>query len=819
MVKCLTITLLVCLGFDLHSQLLTGEETVRSYSSAQKRLLVRSTATFTNLITQNNLDHDSVVLIACKVTGLPFLLAYTDDDDNESPSPGAGLINAGKIPEAIHFLKGLDGEMRLQLSIELANWFLHKAGTHEKDLDSANHFIQDALRISSAAKNKNKRYECLGLLGEYYRQIGDIGESKRTYFHLISSSQKEGDKKITASSWHHLALLDREIDSTDLVYLDNSIVLYQQLQSKEKEIEILWMIASYHRIYDMDLYKKDLTRILEIQQSIGFRHSLFAEYYLSLVDLQKAKYLDALEHANAAIENMKWSRLSTMQGTFYMRLGAVYWGFEKKEEALVSFKKALENRSDETRIFWFKSLLFATSLLWEMNRPEESLSMMQDITSEFPPITPWEQAQIFSIKGVCYDKVNNYRLADENFMAFLEVTNKYPDFDPYKELEETYLEIAQFYLSKSNLKTARLFVNKAMSRSSQSMVGYAEKSYLLFKLDSIAGDYKSAMKNYIQYKYFADIDKNMEQRKKFDELNIKYGAEKKDNDIKLLQKEKQLQETMLLQAKYTRNWILGGVALLLIIVGLLVYNTRLKQRTNKKLESQQTEIEKQNFTLRHLVDEKDWLAKEIHHRVKNNLQIVMSLLNSQSAYIENDAALTAIHDSQHRVHAMSLIHQKLYNADNVSSIDMSFYIRELTSYLSDSFGTRQRILFEFAIEPLELDVSQAVPLGLILNEAITNSIKYAFPEGRSGVVSISLFNTTSNNYLLSISDNGIGIPSHLNDKKPGSLGMSLIAGLSEDLDGSFSIENNNGTTIKISFAHDPAVKRSDIRAVPFASNI
>ena len=105
----------------------------------------------------------------------------------------------------------------------------------------------------------------------------------------------------------------------------------------------------------------------------------------------------------------------------------------------------------------------------------------------------------------------------------------------------------------------------------------------------------------------------------------------------------------------------------------------------------------------------------------------MSLLNSQSAYINNEPALTAIHDSQHRVHAMSLIHQKLYSSENVSSIDISLYIRELVSYLADSFNTGQRIRFEFDVEPLELDVSQAVPLGLILNEAITNSIKYAFP--------------------------------------------------------------------------------------------
>ena len=163
----------------------------------------------------------------------------------------------------------------------------------------------------------------------------------------------------------------------------------------------------------------------------------------------------------------------------------------------------------------------------------------------------------------------------------------------------------------------------------------------------------------------------------------------------------------------------------------------------------------------------------------------MSLLNSQSAYIENDVALTAIQDSQHRVHAMSLIHQKLYNSENVSSIDMSFYIRELVSYLADSFNTGQRIRFEFGIDPLEMDVSQAVPLGLILNEAITNSIKYAFPDDKEGAIIISLSKTGLHHYLLTISDNGIGMPAHIKNKKSGSLGMSLMAGLSEDLDGAF----------------------------------
>ncbi len=106
---------------------------------------------------------------------------------------------------------------------------------------------------------------------------------------------------------------------------------------------------------------------------------------------------------------------------------------------------------------------------------------------------------------------------------------------------------------------------------------------------------------------------------------------------------------------------------------------------------------------------------------------------------------------------MSLIHQKLYNSENISTINMPNYIKELVEYLKESFSLGQRIRFEIKVDPLELDVAQAVPLGLILNEAITNSIKYAFPNDRTGMIYVTLEATTDNSYLLIISDNGIGI--------------------------------------------------------------
>ncbi|MDO1449696.1 DUF6377 domain-containing protein [Rhodocytophaga aerolata] len=232
----------------------------------------------------------------------------------------------------------------------------------------------------------------------------------------------------------------------------------------------------------------------------------------------------------------------------------------------------------------------------------------------------------------------------------------------------------------------------------------------------------------------------------------------------------------------------------------------------KKLKSQQKVIRKKNRTLQQiltekedLLAEKEWLLKEIHHRVKNNLHMVTSLLESQSAYLE-DNALSAIRDSQHRVFAMSLIHQKLYQSEKVASIDMSVYLHELVQYLQDSFDTNQHIRFQFHLEPIELNVSQAVPIGLILNEAITNAVKHAFPPATDGIITVEMTETEEHEFLLSVADNGIGYPADFHLQKANSLGIKLMKGLSEDIGAQFKIKSHpdDGTRVSIVFTIEKA---------------
>jgi two-component sensor histidine kinase len=370
---------------------------------------------------------------------------------------------------------------------------------------------------------------------------------------------------------------------------------------------------------------------------------------------------------------------------------------------------------------------------------------------------------------------------------------------------EAFLNVCFFYMRIG--KTDK--VKEVLALADPHMLGVNGKGIYYqfkFRIDSIEHRYLDAIRNLQLSQEFLDSSFSKDQRKKVDELLVKYETEKKDKDIELLNNQNQLQYIMVQQANRAQNITLAGIVLLLIIVILLYNRYRIKQNSNLKLEAHQKEVDQKNIFLatlnaqqEKLLKEKEWLIKEVHHRVKNNLQMVTSLLNSQSAYLDNDAAVVAVKDSLRRMHAMSIIHQKLYQSENISTIAMPEYVNDLVRYLKDSFDTGKRIVFEQAIEPINLDVSQAIPLGLIINESVVNAIKYAFLNDEKGVVSISLQLDGVDSLLLEISDNGMGLPTELNLTEHNSLGLDLMHGLTEQLNGTFNIESNNGVHIKVRF--------------------
>ena len=197
--------------------------------------------------------------------------------------------------------------------------------------------------------------------------------------------------------------------------------------------------------------------------------------------------------------------------------------------------------------------------------------------------------------------------------------------------------------------------------------------------------------------------------------------------------------------------------------------------------------------------EKNILLQEIHHRVKNNMQIISSLLNLQTKYIEDEKAVDILKESQNRVRSMAMIHEKLYQSKDLSHINFDDYIQSLVSKLFYSYNTEKTYIKPiFEVENLSLNIDTAVPCGLIISELVSNSLKYAFPTGMNGEILVSL-KFVDNKYELIISDNGIGIPAEIDLNKLDTLGLLLVTTLTEQIDGEITINRNHGTEFIIRF--------------------
>lgn len=221
-----------------------------------------------------------------------------------------------------------------------------------------------------------------------------------------------------------------------------------------------------------------------------------------------------------------------------------------------------------------------------------------------------------------------------------------------------------------------------------------------------------------------------------------------------------------------------------------------------------TERKKDDELLRASLDEKIVLLKEVHHRVKNNLQIVASLLNLQSERIDNPVIQETLLNTRNRVHSMALLHETLYHSDNLACLDIADFVEQLTSHLLSSFGTVARqIRIDCDIVDVRLGMDQAVPCGLIINELVSNAIKYAFPDERPGRIKVEMHPEPGGHVFLSVSDDGIGLPGSLDVAKTESLGLKLVSILTSQLRGVLEVSPrtapDSGALFRISFPSKP----------------
>jgi two-component sensor histidine kinase len=579
----------------------------------------------------------------------------------------------------------------------------------------------------------------------------------------------------------------------------------------------LQMVADFCMMTD-DLLKsrrllKQAISIYEAENIIDIKG---AYDLLNQVETVLGYYPQAYAYGKKAVEiaGVVQDSTSALMCTIYNRLGVVLYYLKKYDSAIICYRKSLDiavyNKDPQSiwqltynlahaynRTARYDSALSLLSRHRQHRYPaDESMNIMLDKYVLSALISKNELTKAKKVAEDLYKRVTAYGAANPGAEQF------------------AYIDIFRYYLTTGNMEKAGTIMRQAeeIYRRLSMRDPFLQIHLVETALYKKMGNYPAAIRSAIRSKEVSDSIFPIYWQRQQQKLEKQFGAElalKEQLRVQrtaLLETNISLQEVALQQAR-TNAYIIASCALLLLVFAAVTYRIyHLRKKNNFLLEWQKESTARQNISLQQLVDkqmaliaEKEWLIKEVHHRVKNNLQIVVSLLNFQSKYLKDESARTAIHNSQNRVRAMSFIHQQLYGADTLRYVNIEKYIHRLVAYLKDALEPASNISFQLEIVDADMDVADVVPIGLILNEAVTNAVKHAFPGNSGGEVVILLYMEPDGMYVFSIADNGTGVPGDLDELSRNSLGFSLIRTMSEQLHASFVLRQEDGLELKFRF--------------------
>jgi two-component system, sensor histidine kinase PdtaS len=699
---------------------------------------------------------------------------------------------------------------RINLLLRIAQFHLLKTVVTTADFDSASMFIKQAALLNTKIKNKEADGYITLVESCLNRKKGqrEAGQQKVNEAIKILTGETNhsmlGQAYFEKANYYDYDYKDQTI-RTRIYFIELGITAMKQSSDILTLAYYYYILGSlHHLISEDDKAKEEANLSLKYYQSIQYKdleavYSLLGKLYYSQGDYELA-LIDELKALQIAESN---NETSPQLCEILNNLGFIYYKLNDGDNALKYFNKSLEiakSKKDNRTIYMVASNVAEAYL--KLNKPLEAKQFLEGINHKYPK----PKEKIYEVGDYANNKV------------YLRLYVALKQFDKAKFycdqlIQETknphinlailsayYAEIIQYYIATSQYSNSLTYLkkNKALLDTTKDFVRMARNYTLWFSLDTSERNYRSAVIHLMQANRINDSIFNETKARQFQQLGVEFETAKKTDSLKskdqligLLTQKNNLQQLNLRQSNLIKNITIAGIGIILFAL-LLLYKQFLKNKRNNII------ILQKNKELKDMLAEKEWWLKEVHHRVKNNLHTIICLLESQAMFLEKDA-LKAIEKTQHRIYAMSLIHQKLYQNEDVKSIDMSVYLDEFIQYLRDSFDT-DRIEFVTEVEPIQLNLSQAIPVSLIINEAVTNSIKYAFTHSVGGRVFISM-NEAAGTVNLTISDNGKGfIPTEEAETK--SLGVQLIKGLSKEIRGKLSIKGDNGTKVVIQFKKD-----------------
>jgi two-component sensor histidine kinase len=529
---------------------------------------------------------------------------------------------------------------------------------------------------------------------------------------------------------------EHNITSQEMVLSNNLGIMYDDMGWYDKALEYYLSAAGIAK---------------ENNEMIGLISFLanVADIYSTQNETQKALdiSLEALGYAQTANAKKQLPALYAQIGTFNGKLG-------NKEEAL---KYQLLSKDISEEIGDQRSLSFAydnLAKIAEENRDFQQAEMyyMECLSIREKMNFKGGLARIHNSLGNFYANRKQYQKALTHFDNGKRISE---EMNYVEQMNRNYRDLAQCYASLGQFEQAFQYQGLHLS--------------------------------------LKDTLWNTDRNKQIVRMETQFETKQKEAAIIQLEEEARLSVEARAKDRQIKYLLIAGAALLAALVFLFFNRSRILRSKNQKIEETSSQLASS-------LQEKETLLKEIHHRVKNNLQIISSLLNLQTRQVTDDKTLATIREGQSRVQAMSLIHQKLYQSERLSKVDIENYLDELTDNLSRMFEDEgKNIEVQVHAPGIEFDIDTAIPLGLIVNELVSNAYKYAFDGQAQGNIKIAIKSLDQLEYELKVEDNGHGLPLGFEPGKSKSLGLRLVNILSEQLRGSVEASSTDGALFTIRF--------------------
>ena len=552
-----------------------------------------------------------------------------------------------------------------------------------------------------------------------------------------------GHAYIGLAKWHE----DHTVLDSSIIYLQEAISVYNKQQMpKDLADTYLLLATNFSGAAEYDKGSETVYKALEIYEQLGNQRGI-AKCYTKISDLlyYSDSYAEGAEYCKKAI--------------------AIQEKYGYDEDMALSNRRLAENQ------------LFLGNLDESLANMNRAIDLYKKIGETGPPLLA-----CYNGRGNIYKYMERFDEAIEDYNRCYYGAEKI-GFTRY--MMPPIANIGHVYILQGKYAEALPYnlraieIMKRIGNTKNLWENYMHVSNIYKQI----GDYKNALEYHELYEQGHSEYLNTIVARKDSELQVKYETAQKD--LEILDKEAKISQQRKTQ------WLYIGIAGLLAIILFGMYFTLKNIRKKRKaLAALNIQLDAKN-------QQNELLLKEIHHRVKNNLEMVKSLIALQSAQLEDGASKDAMLASQNRVQSMGIIHQKLYQGKNLGSIEMKDYFINLSEGILDSFNAEDKVKIKCAMDTLDLDVDTAVPIGLIVNELLTNALKYAFPNNDLGEINISLSKDEEHLYL-KVTDNGIG--KTLGEKPKGTgFGSQLISLLTQQLNGTFSEVHQNGTAVFFQF--------------------